>query len=74
MKTSVLSLKEIGKYEQIAIFVQKNNDLDTCACACSLAEAININFEQKKKISIIGIHGNSRFLTEGKKYKDLPLD
>lgn len=67
-----LSLFE--QYEQIAIFVQRNNDLDTCSCACSITEAINTNFEQKKHVSIIGIHGNSRFLTEGRKYKDLPID
>lgn len=67
----------INQFEQIAIFVQKTNDMDTCACATALAELITYNdaiVQKKRTIKIIGIHGSSKFLKEVKKYANNEID
>lgn len=62
-------MKEIiEKYEQIAILVQRNNDLDSSACALALALLIKENFSGKR-VQIFGIYGKSKFLTEMKIYE-----
>lgn len=67
-------MKEIiDKYEQVAILVQKNNDLDSSACALALALLIKENFENKK-VKILGIYGKSRFLTEMPTHEKEMLD
>lgn len=67
-------MKEIiDKYEQVAILVQKNNDLDSSACALALALLIKENFENKK-VKILGIYGKSRFLTEMSTHEKEMLD
>lgn len=64
----------VEDFEQIAIFVQKNNDLDSCSCALALAELIKETYGDKKNVSILGIYGKSKFLTEMKKYDKKPID
>lgn len=68
----------VNQFEQIAIFVQKTNDMDTCSCATALAELITYNdaIAQKKSktIKIIGMHGSSKFLKEAKKYTNTEID
>lgn len=64
----------VDKYSEIAIYVQRRNDLDTCSCACALAEAITLTFGESKKVSIIGLTGKSSFLPEAKKHDNKPID
>lgn len=68
-----LDPKFFEPYSQIAIFVQKSNDMDTCACACALAELINYHYKGEKNVSILGLYGKSKFLTELENYSNKPL-
>lgn len=73
-----LDKNHISSYDQIVIFVQKTNDMDTVACAVALAELITYNnaLEAKKAITIeiIGLHSESKFLKETKKYTGNKID
>lgn len=73
-----LDKNHINQFDQIAIFVQKTNDMDTCACALALAELIDYNDAKRAKggktIEIIGLHSDSKFLKETKKYTENKID
>lgn len=73
-----LHKNHIDSYDQIAIFVQKTNDMDTVACATALAELITYNnaLRQRKAttIEIIGLHSKSKFLKETERYTENKID
>lgn len=73
MEKKLFFSKLFNEYDQIAVFVQKQNDLDTCCCACAIAELISHNYSNKT-ISMLGLYGTSKFLPENKKYKNKPID
>lgn len=73
MEKKLFFSKLFNEYDQIAVFVQKQNDLDTCCCACAIAELVSHNYSNKT-ISILGLYGTSKFLPENKKYKNKPID
>lgn len=67
-----LSADFFNSHDQIAIIVQKSNDMDTCACACALATLLDNHFQGTKKIFILGVYGKSKFLKEIAKYNGSP--
>lgn len=72
MIIQTLTPKIFEPYQQIAIFVQKSNDMDTCACACALAILLNHHFQDTKKIYILGVYGKSKFLKEISNFSGSP--